>query len=56
MHILMLSLTVAFALCVLLLLAIGLFTMTPLGRRFGPTRGDAPTNWVRPSRTSRPRY
>ena len=33
MHILMLSLTVAFVVCVLLLVAVGLFAMTPLGRR-----------------------
>lgn len=37
MHILMLSLTVASVLCVLLLVAIGLFTLTPRGRRIGQT-------------------
>ena len=33
MHILMLSLTVAFVVCVLLLVAFGLFTKTALARR-----------------------
>jgi Na+-transporting methylmalonyl-CoA/oxaloacetate decarboxylase gamma subunit len=34
MHILMLTITIAFVVCVLLLIAFGLFTMSPLAHHF----------------------
>ena len=40
MHIVMLSLTVAFLVCVLLLAVFGLFTTTDLARRMYPESGE----------------